>query len=87
MVYLLHFDEPLCHAKHYIGYTDDLDKRMETHRAGRGSKLVRAVMENDSDFVVARTWENGDRTFERHLKDQKNGPRFCPICQAKLRGE
>jgi len=82
MVYLLHFDQPLHHARHYVGFTENLEKRLETHRKGIGSKLVKAIVENGNDFVVARTWADGDRTFERHIKNQKNGPRFCPICQA-----
>jgi hypothetical protein len=35
-------------------------------------------------FVVARLWIGGDRTLERRLKNQKNGPRLCPICQKKV---
>jgi len=83
MVYLLHFDRPLHHAGHYVGFTNNLEKRIETHRHGNGSRLVRAIIKNGNDFVVARTWDDGDRSLERHIKNQKNGPRFCPICQSK----
>lgn len=31
MVYLIHFDKPLKHAQHYIGYTHDLDQRFHAH--------------------------------------------------------
>ena len=27
MIYLLHYDRPLHHAQHYLGFTDDLDAR------------------------------------------------------------
>lgn len=30
-IYLLHFSKPYKHARHYIGYTDDLDKRLARH--------------------------------------------------------
>jgi hypothetical protein len=28
---------------------------------------------------VARTWQ-GDRKFERQLKNRKHTPRLCPVC-------
>lgn len=31
-VYLIHFVTPICHAKHYIGSTEDLDRRIHEHR-------------------------------------------------------
>jgi predicted GIY-YIG superfamily endonuclease len=30
-VYLIHFDRPYHHARHYIGYTDDVDARLAGH--------------------------------------------------------
>jgi len=80
LVYLLHFGTPHKHAKHYVGYTDDLDARLQDHLKGRGSPLIKAVVATGNTVVVARTWE-GDRNFERSIKNQKNTPRYCPICQ------
>ena len=37
IVYLLHFDRSYRHARHYIGFTQNLEQRLEAHRAGRGS--------------------------------------------------
>ncbi|MEA3339463.1 MAG: endonuclease [Chloroflexota bacterium] len=44
MVYLIHFDTPLGdldnprgQAQHYLGYADDLEARLESHRSGNGS--------------------------------------------------
>ena len=42
VIYLLHFERSYHHARHYLGYTDDLDGRLAAHRAGRGSPLVAA---------------------------------------------
>ena len=81
MVYMLHFTTPLSHAKHYVGFTDNVPQRLNRHRSGHGSPLVKAVQENGSSFVLARLWD-GDRKLERRIKDQKNSPRFCPICNA-----
>ncbi|HRJ42165.1 MAG TPA: hypothetical protein PL105_09795 [Caldilineaceae bacterium] len=83
-VYLLHFAQPISPAhtaRHYIGYTDDLDARLSEHRAGRGSRFCVVAAERGIEFVLARTWP-GNRTKERQLKRQKMAPRLCPICQA-----
>ena len=80
MVYLLHFSRPYRHARHYLGYTDDLDRRLEDHQAGTGARLMEVIVEAGIEFTVARVWE-GDRSLERRLKNQKNSPRLCPICR------
>lgn len=79
-VYLLHFSEKFHHARHYLGFAEDLEARLERHRAGRGARLVEVITEAGLDFQLVRTW-NGDRVLERQLKRQKNGPRLCPICK------
>ena len=40
VIYLLHFERSYHHARHYLGYTDDLEGRLAAHRAGRGSPLL-----------------------------------------------
>ena len=42
-VYLLHFATPFKHARHYVGYTTDLEQRIEEHRTGRGARLLAVV--------------------------------------------
>jgi predicted GIY-YIG superfamily endonuclease len=84
-VYLIHFEEPLAHAQHYLGFTDDLLTRLEQHRKGNGSRLMQVVGERGIDWILARTWQ-GSRKLERKLKNRKNSPRLCTICQA-LRAE
>ncbi len=84
MVYLLHFSEPFKHARHYIGFTESgLEQRMERHRSGDGAKILRALKLNGITFEVVKTWEEGDRDFERKLKNQKNSKRHCPHCLKK----
>jgi len=83
MVYLLHFDRPYRHARHYLGYTEDLDDRIACHKSGNGSRLVEVISQVGIGFVLARTWEGG-RKLERKLKNQKNSPaRLCPICKRR----
>lgn len=81
MVYLIHFDKPLHHAQHYIGYANEsLEQRIKRHRSGDGSKLMRAVTRAGIPWRVVRTWQDGSRDFERQLKQGKHSSRLCPIC-------
>ena len=80
-VYLIHLDEPIGHARHYIGYADDVDKRLVRHRRGNGGRLLKVAARRGIKFHVARIWPDGDRALERRLKRLKNGPRLCPICR------
>jgi predicted GIY-YIG superfamily endonuclease len=87
MVYLIHLEKPLAHARHYIGFTPGsgkrvLNKRMTKHKNGTGSKFLAAVNRAGIDWHVARTWEEGDRTFERQLKNRKKSSCLCPECIA-----
>lgn len=83
LIYLLHFERSYHHARHYLGYTDDLEARVAAHRAGRGSPLVAAAVRDGIDFCVAATWP-GDRHEERRLHRYRNSPRrLCPICRAE----
>lgn len=82
MVYLLHFDRPLHHAQHYLGYAENVDARTERHLIGSNARFVHVmVKEHGISFTVARVWE-GDRKKERALKRQKNGRDLCPICRS-----
>lgn len=86
-VYLLHFDGPYKHAKHYVGYSKDIDARIEMHRQGQAARLTQVIKEHGIGFVVAKTWGRATRRFERQLKNRGGASRYCPICQAKLREE
>lgn len=87
-IYLLHFSKPYKHAKHYLGYVDGnsyqcIVDRLEKHRNGTGAKLTKVVSEAGIDLELVRFWCNVDRNFERSLKNRKNTPRLCPICNKK----
>ena len=79
-VYLLHFDRPYRHARHYTGWTRDLDHRLAEHATGRGARLMSVITDAGIGWQLARTWSAG-RTFERRLKNRHGASRFCPICQ------
>ena len=79
-VYLLHFDPPYKHARHYLGWARNIDLRVEHHRAGRGARLTQVAVENGIQMDLVRVWDGADRTFERKLKNGKNTPHLCPRC-------
>jgi predicted GIY-YIG superfamily endonuclease len=80
-IYLLCFSKPYKHAKHYLGWTSNLDARLAEHASGRGARLLEVVAAQGITWKLARTWE-GDRNRERRLK-QRGKSRDCPICQAR----
>lgn len=86
-VYLLHFEQPLGdvgnphgQAQHYIGFTDDLDARLEAHRKGNGAAIMAAVSRAGIGWTLARTWAGG-RDLERQLKRRKKARCLCPLCK------
>ena len=80
-VYLIHFARPYKHAQHYIGFAENLERRLWHHRQGTGARLLQVVREEGIDWELARTWD-GDRSLERRLKNGKNaGKWLCPICR------
>lgn len=84
-LYVLHFTPPyIGHARHYIGFTGfDVESRLETHRSGAGSKLVRALLAHGGDFVLALAFKlslDRARSVERRLKNNGSGVRICPLC-------
>lgn len=82
-LYLLHFDPPYRHAGHYLGYADDVDRRVGEHlRAiAKSSPLIRAALASGSTVTLARTWPGGDRNLERRLKNRHGLGPLCPLCR------
>lgn len=78
-VYLLHFDKPYKHARHYIGWAKDLDERLAQHLTGHGARLLEVVTSAGITWTLARTWK-GTRNRERQLKRQGGASRRCPMC-------
>jgi predicted GIY-YIG superfamily endonuclease len=93
-VYLLHFDPRYKHAGHYLGYADDIGRRVQEHQSNQsGCKLTSAAVQAGVKLVVARVWLGGDRNLERKLKggpepEKRTGSlsRLCPICKQLKKG-
>lgn len=81
-VYLIHFNKAYRHARHYIGFTANLDKRITDHLCGMGARLMEVVTHAGIEWRVARAWQ-GDRRLERRLKRWHNASLLCPLCSGK----
>lgn len=82
VVYLIHFDRPYRHARHYMGYTSEagLDKRLDAHARGNGARLMQVITDAGITWRLARVWENATRRDERRRKGRGLKP-LCPICR------
>ena len=78
-IYLLHFDRPYRHARHYTGWTTNLPDRLAAHRNGQGARLISVIIQAGIGFTLARTWQ-GDRCRERLITRQGGAARRCPAC-------
>lgn len=79
-VYLLHFDAPVQHAQHYLGWAVDVHDRVNDHLAGKGARLVAVALERGVGVSLVRTWPDADRHLERALKRRNNARGLCPVC-------
>ena len=82
VLYLLCFRERLGtdkHSiKHYLGFTWDLDARLEKHRAGYGARITQVLKERGIGWDVAAVWP-GNRGVENQLK-LHSATKICPRC-------
>lgn len=79
-IYLLHFERPFRHARHYLGWARNLEARLAHHEAGTGANILRHVAKAGIAWTLVRTWQEQTRTEERRLK-KHSSTRYCPVCQ------
>lgn len=86
-VYLFHFRRPLgnlanrrAQASHYVGFSDDFERRLSEQLAGRGAKIVRAATLRGIPFDVYH-WP-ACLAVEKLIKRAHNTAIYCPTCAA-----
>jgi hypothetical protein len=84
MIYVLHFERPYHHARHYVGFAEhDVENRVReqlTSTGRRPSPLVRAVVAAGIGVVLAAVIE-GTREDERKIKRGAKTSSVCPHCR------
>lgn len=86
-IYVLHFHTRLAHAEHYVGSTQNLKARLAAHAEGHGSRLTRELHRRGTAWTLSALYETSKRNqlrIERTLKQQKNGPRYCTLCNPDI---
>jgi predicted GIY-YIG superfamily endonuclease len=79
VIYMLCFSQPYRHARHYVGWTEDLLDRLDTHAKGQGARLVEVITQAGIGFTLVRICE-GTRRTERAIKNAGGAVRYCPVC-------
>lgn len=81
-VYLLHFEKPIGHSQHYLGFTSRrVVDRVQEHIDGTGAALPREATKRSIDPECVRIWEDATSQLERDLKRRKNNRGLCPLCR------
>ncbi len=87
-LYLLHFDPPYRHARHYLGYaigTGRGEKYAKDQARGKAigaHELVMAAQANECEIVVADVLVGEGRATQRRMRGAGSLSRFCRVCRA-----
>jgi predicted GIY-YIG superfamily endonuclease len=93
IIYLLHFDRPYKHARHYLGCTTrPIAVRLQEHASGNGARLVEVITQAGITWQLARIWRlHGPWAQgwakERKLKSRHDSPGLCPICNPHVKAQ
>ena len=86
-VYLICFDQPFKHARHYLGWAKNIGQRLKEHRNGHGARLLAVVREAEIEWRVIRVWPGETRALEARFKASHDRVSLCPICGKARRQE
>ena len=88
MIYLLHFSAPLgdpdrphMSASHYLGYAEDVDRRLELHRSGKGPSITAAAVARGIELLHVWTRPGGREDERRYKRAGHFADRLCDICR------
>ena len=74
VIYMLCFSQPYRHARHYVGWTEDLLDRLDLHASGHGARLI-AVISASRDRLHPRPHlRRHPPPRTRHQERRRRGP-------------
>jgi predicted GIY-YIG superfamily endonuclease len=81
-VYILHLSPPLKHARHYVGFSEQVKKRFNHHLAGTGSRFTQVCREKGITLTLAVVIRHASREDERRIKtaSRMRLRERCPVC-------
>lgn len=81
VLYVIHFSSAIGdHARHYMGWTTNLQGRLVAHAQGLGSKLTREAHRLGVTFAL--TWKGvGTRSDEAYIKRNRRLAELCSLCR------
>lgn len=82
LIYLLHFDQPVGRARHYLGITkaERLPKRMREHQVGNAASLTRLAGSRSIGWTLAGLWPTDDPALEKKMKRAGHLNHRCSEC-------
>lgn len=80
LIYIIHFDRPYVHARHYVGWAKHVGRRMQQHESGKGARLLEVCNQAGIKYEVVFTIP-GTRSDERRIKRTKEIALVCPLCR------
>src|SRR5437667_8365046 len=78
-VYLIHLHTSYKHAKHYLGFSENVQGRVQQRLRGNGARFMEVIAKQGISWHVSRVWDGG-RELEAALKTWNNSARLCPTC-------
>ncbi len=82
-IFRVHMARALHGARHYLGFSTDVPRRVKRHKAGRGAPLLGEATRRGIPWRVVRTWRKKDGYFEQELKRGHALARLCPMCKGR----
>ncbi len=76
--YLIHFENKLHHAVHYLGWSSCLKQRLVAHFAGNSAKLIHAVSLKGIRFSVVRLWIGGESRAGAQIESAEERAALVP---------
>lgn len=84
--YLIHCETPVnkAGAQHYIGFTNNLERRIRQHRGLErgGAGFLQQANVRGIPWRVIRVWRDASYDAEKRLK-LMGGKNLCPVCYSK----